>query len=71
MQKAISRKIVLLVYPLAFEKIFIAGLIEGINFPKRNKPIVDLEGCTDIIIVGTKYFLENKSLIEAWALHCE
>ena len=49
-------------------RIFIGGLIEGINYPKGKKtPIIDLEGCNDIIIVDANYFLRNKTLLEAWA----
>ena len=44
-------------------RIFIGGLIEGINYPKGKKtPIIDLEGCNDIIIVDLNYFLRNKTL---------
>jgi hypothetical protein len=49
-------------------RIFIGGLVEGINYPKgKNSPIVDLRGCNDIIIVDSNYFLKNKALLEAWA----
>ena len=48
---------------------FIGGLVEGINFPKgKNIPFLDLVECNDIIIVDRNYFLENKRLIESWAL---
>jgi hypothetical protein len=48
---------------------FIGGLIEGINYPKGKKsPIINLEGCNNIIIVDSDYFLQNKALLEAWAL---
>ena len=47
---------------------FIGGLVEGINYPKgKNAPIIDLEGCNDIIIVDRNYFLRNKTLLESWA----
>jgi hypothetical protein len=50
-------------------RIFVGGLIEGINYPKGKKtPIIDLEGCDNIIIVDSNYFLQNKALLEAWAL---
>jgi hypothetical protein len=49
-------------------RIFVGGLIEGVNYPKGKKtPIIDLDGCNDIIIVSSNYFLENKALLEAWA----
>lgn len=49
-------------------RIFIGGLVEGINYPKGKKtPIIDLDGCNDIIIVDTNYFLRNKTLLETWA----
>jgi hypothetical protein len=49
-------------------RIFIGGLVEGINYPKGKKtPIIDLHGCNDIIIVDTNYFLRNKTLLETWA----
>jgi hypothetical protein len=47
---------------------FIGGLIEGINYPKGKKsPIINLQGCNDIIIVDRNYFLRNKTLLESWA----
>ena len=47
---------------------FIGGLIEGINYPKGKKsPIINLQGCNDIIIVDRNYFLRNKRLLENWA----
>ena len=50
------------------DRIFVGGLIEGINYPKGKKtPIIDLEGCNDIIIVSSNYFLQNKAMLEAWA----
>lgn len=50
-------------------RIFVGGLTEGVNYPKGKKtPIIDLEGCTNIIIVDSNYFLQNKALLEAWAL---
>jgi hypothetical protein len=50
-------------------KNFVGGLIEGINFPKgRSTPLIDLIECNDIILVDRHYFLQNKRLIEAWAL---
>lgn len=49
-------------------RIFIGGLVEGINYPKGKKsPIIDIEGCNEIIIVDSNYFLQNKELLEAWA----
>jgi hypothetical protein len=49
-------------------RIFVGGLIEGVNYPKGKKtPIIDLDYCNDIIIVSSNYFLENKALLEAWA----
>jgi hypothetical protein len=40
-------------------RIIVAGLREGINFPKgkynKNRPFVDLTGCKDIILVDRKY----------------
>jgi hypothetical protein len=49
-------------------RIFVGGLIEGINYPKGKKtPIINLEGCNDIIIVDRNYFLQNKGLLETWA----
>lgn len=49
-------------------RIFVGGLIEGINYPKgKRTPIIDLGDCNDIIIVSSNYFLENKALLEAWA----
>jgi len=53
---------------------FIGGLIEGVHFPKGkydHQPFVDLNGCRGIIIVSGKYFLENKSLIELWAIDAD
>lgn len=54
-------------------RIFIGGIVEGINFPKvkqGNLPLfVDTERCNDLIIVDRKYFLENKRLILEWALN--
>lgn len=50
-------------------RIFVGGLVEGINYPKGKKtPIIDLDGCSNIIIVDSNYFLQNKTLLEAWAL---
>jgi hypothetical protein len=50
-------------------RIFIGGLVEGINYPKGKKtPMFDLTGCKDLIIVDRDYFLKNKALLEAWAL---
>jgi hypothetical protein len=52
----------------------IGGLIEGVHFPKGkydHKPFVDLSGCKGIIIVSSKYFLENKALIETWCMEAE
>ena len=50
-------------------RIFVGGLVEGINYPKGKKtPIIDLDGCNDIIIVDSNYFLQNKALLETWAL---
>ena len=44
------------------------GLVEGINYPKGKKtPIIDLDGCNDIIIVDSNYFLQNKAFIKTWA----
>jgi hypothetical protein len=49
-------------------RIFVGGLVEGINYPKGKKtPVVDLEGCNEIIIVSSTYFLKNKAMLEAWA----
>jgi hypothetical protein len=48
-------------------RIIVAGLREGINFPKgkydKDKPLVDLTGCKDIILVDRKYFLDHKETI--------
>ena len=50
-------------------RIFVGGLVEGRNFPRGKKtPIVDIDDCSDIIIVSSDYFLKNKELIEAWAM---
>ena len=50
-------------------RIFVGGLLEGINFPRGKKtPIIDVDDCSDIIIVSSDYFLKNKELIEAWAM---
>ena len=50
-------------------RIFVGGLVEGRNFPRGKKtPIVDIDDCSDIIIVISDYFLKNKELIEAWAM---
>jgi hypothetical protein len=50
-------------------RIFVKGLLEGINFPRGKKtPIIDVDDCSDIIIVSSDYFLKNKELIEAWAM---
>jgi hypothetical protein len=39
------------------------------KFSKRKKmPIMDVDGCNDLIIVSSNYFLKNKDLIEAWAM---
>ncbi len=50
-------------------RIFVGGLLEGINFPREKKtPIMDVDGCNDLIIVSSDYFLKNKDVIEAWAM---
>jgi hypothetical protein len=46
---------------------FIGGLTEGVNFPSKKRPFIDLTGCSDIILIDRKYFLENKKLVEDWA----
>ena len=56
------------------ERIFVGGLVEGVNYPKgrdKENPIINLEGCKDIIIVDRKYFLQYQKLIESWALEYE
>jgi hypothetical protein len=56
------------------QRIFVGGIVEGVNYPKgrdKNKPIIDLEDCKDIIIVDRKYFLENKGFIYNWAMEAE
>ncbi|MDN5846367.1 MAG: hypothetical protein L0H53_08855 [Candidatus Nitrosocosmicus sp.] len=54
------------------ERCYVAGLNAGYNFPKdkyiNENPIIDLEGCKDIIIVDRRYFLEYHGLIYKWAL---
>jgi hypothetical protein len=53
---------------------FIGGLIERVHFPKGkydDKPFVDLADCRGIIIVSSKYFLENFGLIQGWAIEAE
>ncbi|MGH9983409.1 MAG: hypothetical protein ACRD8W_05565 [Nitrososphaeraceae archaeon] len=53
------------------DNLFVAGLIEGHNYPKgkfdKNNPFIDLDGCKDIIIVDRTFFLENIGLIRSWA----
>jgi|GEM_PF-2455201 len=50
-------------------RIFIGGLVEGRNFARGKKtPIINVDDCSDIIIVSSDYFLKNKELIEAWAM---
>ena len=62
-----SRNLRLIILP----RNFVAGLIEGINFPKgkydKNRPLIDLEKCNDVIIVDRNYFLKNESYIRMWA----
>jgi hypothetical protein len=53
---------------------FVGGLIEGMHFPEgkyNNKPFVDLSDCRGIIIVSSKYFLDNFDLIKSWAMEAE
>jgi hypothetical protein len=55
-------------YPKTTGRILVGGLVESVNFPRGKKtPIIDVEGCNEIIIVSSNYFLQNKGLIEAWA----
>jgi hypothetical protein len=56
-------------------RIFIGGLVEGVNFTytkDENKPFfIDTDKCNDMIVVDRKYFLENLGLICAWASSVE
>ena len=50
-------------------RILVGGLVEGIHFPRGKKsPIIDVDGCSNIIIISSEYFLQNKDFIEAWAM---
>jgi len=50
---------------------FVGGLVEGFNYPRgkynKDKPFIDLNDCTDIIVVDRNYFKENVAFILAWA----
>ena len=52
---------------------FVGGLVEGVHIPKgkEDKPFIDLTDCKGLILVSSKYFLENKLFLETWALNAE
>jgi hypothetical protein len=38
-------------------RIFCRWAAQGINFPRKKTPIMGVDGCNDIIIVSSDYFL--------------
>lgn len=57
---------------MATDNLFVAGLVEGYNFPKGkfgpHRWFIDLEDCRDIIIVDRSFFLKYNGLIHTWAM---
>jgi hypothetical protein len=53
------------------DKLFVGGIIEGVNYKSRGDGLIDLNDCQDLIFVDRKYFLKYFGVIYEWALHVE
>jgi len=52
-------------------RIFVGGLVDGVNWKYREDGLINLNDCRDLIIVDRKYFLQYNALISSWASHVE